>query len=112
MNRLVAPCPGQRLHAVLDNLNSHKPKRDRWLARHRNLHFHFTPSYASWPNQVEIWFSIPSGAALKGAGFTSTRQLREAIGDFVAAHNQNARPFRWTKSEVHPNHLKPRITHS
>lgn len=47
MNRIVAAYPGKQIHVVLDNLNTHKPKRDRWLARHRNVHFHFTPNYAS-----------------------------------------------------------------
>jgi transposase len=111
MNRVVATFPGRQLHVILDNLNTHKPKRDHWLARHPNVHFHFTPNYASWLNQVEIWFSILSGAALKGASFTSPGQLREAIDDFVAAYNQNARPFQWTKSEIHQKRLKPRISH-
>lgn len=111
MNRIVAAYPGRQIHVVLDNLNTHKPKRDRWLARHRNVHFHFTPSYASWLNQVEIWFSILSGAALRGASFTSPAQLRKAIDDYVAAYNQNARPFHWTKSEVHQKRLKPRLSH-
>ncbi len=111
MNRLVAAYPGKQIHVVLDKLNTHKPKRDHWLARDPNVHFHFTPNYASWLIQVEIWFSILSGAALKGASFTSTKQLREAIDAFVAAYNQNARRFQWTKSEVHQKRLKPRITH-
>lgn len=111
MNRVVAAYPGQQIHVVLDNLNTHKPKRDRWLARHRNVHFHFTPNYASWLNQVEIWFSILSGAALKGASFTSPKQLREAIDDFVAAYNPKAKPFQWTKSEVHQKRLKSGISH-
>lgn len=110
MNRVVVAYPGKEIHVVLDNLNTHKPKRDRWLARHPNVHFHFTPNYASWLNQVEIWFSILSGAALTGASFTSPRQLREAIDDFVAAYNQNARPFQWSKTEVHQKRLKPRIS--
>jgi transposase len=109
MNRVVALYPGREIHVVLDNLNTHKPKRDRWLARHANVTFHFTPNYASWLNQVEIWFSILSGAALKGASFTSPDQLRQAIDDFVAAYNQNARPFQWTKSELHQKRLKSRI---
>ena len=111
MNRIVAAYPGKQIHVVLDNLNIHKPKRDRWLARHPNVNFHFTPSYASWLNQIEIWFSILSGAALKGASFTSPGQLREAIDAFVAAHNQTARPFQWTKSEVGQKRLKTRISH-
>jgi transposase len=111
MNRVVAAYPDKQIHVVLDNLNTHKPKRERWLARHPNVHFHFTPNYASWLNQVEIWFSILAAAALKGASFTSPKQLRKAIDDFVAAYNQNARPFQWTKAEVHQKRLKPRISH-
>jgi len=110
MNRVVAAYPDQEIHVVLDNLNTHKPKRERWLARHPNVHFHFTPNYASWLNQVEIWFSILAGSALKGASFTSPEQLRRAIDDFVLAYNDNARPFEWTKSEVHQKTLKTRVS--
>jgi transposase len=111
MNTVVAAYPGRELHVILDNLNTHKPPRDRWLARHANVHFHFTPNYASWLNQIEIWFSILSGAALKGASFTSPKQLREAIDAFIAAYNGKAAPFRWTKAEVHQKSFKPRIGH-
>jgi transposase len=51
MNRVVAGNPEREIHVILDNLNTHKPKRERWLARHKN--FHFTPTHASWLNQVE-----------------------------------------------------------
>src|SRR6266404_3670993 len=61
MNEIVALYPQRELHVILDNLNTHKPKHDRWLARHKNIHFHFTPTHASWLNQVEVWFSILSG---------------------------------------------------
>jgi len=71
MNRIVAQHPGREMHVILDNLNTHKPKHDRWLARHKNVHFHFTPTHASWLNQVEVWFSILSRHALAGASFTS-----------------------------------------
>ena len=71
MNRVVAAYPDREIHVVLDNLNTHKPKRDRWLKAHPHVHFHFTPNYASWLNQIEIWFSILSRAALHGASFTS-----------------------------------------
>ena len=58
MNRVVAEQAGREIHVILDNLNTHKPKHDRWLARHKNVHFHFTSTHASWLNQVEVWFSI------------------------------------------------------
>jgi transposase len=106
MNEVVASCPDREIHVVLDNLNTHKPKEDRWLRRHPNVHFHFTPTHASWLNQVECWFSILSRKALKGASFTSPQQVREAIDRFVAAHNENASPFEWTKRIVHPVGLR------
>ena len=106
MNGVVADHPGREIHVILDNLNTHKPKRDRWLARHRNVHFHYTPTHASWLNQVEVWFSILSRRALRGASFTSPRQVREAIDRFVEAYNQEAAPFEWTKRIVHQVPLK------
>lgn len=106
MNRVVAEHPGQQVHVILDNLNTHKPKRERWLARHKNVHFHFTPTHATWLNQIECWFSILSRSALRGASFTSPQQVRQAIDDFIEAYNPNAAPFEWTKKKVHPVSLK------
>jgi len=103
MNEIVAANPGRQIHVVLDNLSTHKPKEDRWLKRHSNVHFHFIPTYSSWLNQVECWFSILSRQALRGASFTSPRQLRQAIDDFVAVYNQNAAPFEWKKAVVFPS---------
>ena len=65
-------------HVVSDNLNTYKPREDRWLKRHSQVHFHFIPTYSSWLNQVKYWFSILSRQALRGANFTSARQLRQA----------------------------------
>ncbi|MBE9485722.1 MAG: transposase [Chloroflexi bacterium] len=106
MNDLVASYPCREIHVILDNLNTHKPKKDGWLKRHKNVHFHYTPTHASWLNQIEIWFSILSRRAIKGASFTSPRELRQAIDWFVEAYNQNAAPFEWSKREVHPKNLK------
>lgn len=100
MNEIVSENPGREIHVILDNLNTHKPKNDRWLARHKNVHFHYTPTSASWINQVEIWFSILAGQALKGASFTSVPQLREHITAFIKRYNENAKPFLWTKTAV------------
>jgi len=106
MNDIVATRPGKEIHVVLDNLNTHKPKQDRWLKAHPNVHLHFTPTYSSWLNQVECWFSILSRAALRGASFTSPRQLRDGIDRFVKAYNQSATPFEWSKAVVHPSSPK------
>ena len=107
MNRVVAAHPGRELHVILDNLNTHKPKNDRWLKRHKNVHFHFTPTRASWLNQVEIWFSILAAKALAGTSFGSRKELMAHIDAFIAAYNVDAKPFVWTKSEVHQKRLKP-----
>ena len=100
MNQIVGLYEGLELHIILDNLNTHKPKRDRWLQRHPNVHFHYTPTYTSWLNQIEVWFSILSRRALQGASFTSPYEVREAIDRFIEAYNQNAAPFEWTKADV------------
>ena len=110
MNQVVADYPDQEIHVVLDNLKTHKPKRDTWLARHKNVHFHFTPTHASWLNQVEIWFSILARSTLNGASFTSVRQLRQAIDAFIEAYNPTATPFHWQRAKIHPKGLAERIT--
>jgi transposase len=110
MNEMIADYPDQEIHVVLDNLSTHKPKRDRWRTRHKNVHFHFTPTHASWLNQVEIWFSILARSALKGASFTSVKHLRQAIDAFIAAYNPTATPFQWRKAKLHPKGLTSRIT--
>jgi transposase len=110
MNEVVSSYPKQEIHVVLDNLSSHKPKVDNWLARHKNVHLHYTPTHASWLNQIEIWFSILVRQALRGGSFTSPRQVREAIDYFIHAHNEKAAPFEWRKKEVVPKNLK--VTYS
>ena len=105
MNELIAEYPQQEIHVILDNLSTHKPKRNLWLARHPNVHFHYTPTHASWLNRIEIWFSLLSRAALKNASFTSPEQLRLAIDRFINAYNARAVPFEWTKRDVGPKRL-------
>jgi len=106
MNQVVAQYPDKELHVILDNLKTHKPKHDRWLAKHPMIHFHYTPTHASWLNQVEIWFSILWRQALRGLSVTSFRRLRKAIDGFIEAYSQTAHPFEWTKHVVHPGNLK------
>lgn len=100
MNQTITHFPGKEIHVVLDNLNTHKPKHDAWLKRHKNVHFHFTPTHASWLNQIECWFSILSRGALHSASFTSTEQVRNAIDKFIMAYNKQSAPFQWTKIHV------------
>jgi len=107
MNDVVSQyLPDQEIHVILDNLNTHKPKHDKWLARHKNVHFHFTPTRASWLNQVEIWFSILTRRVIRNGSFTSSQQVRTAIDRFLDAYNVQAAPFEWTKEVVHKAPLK------
>lgn len=109
MDGLVADTPSHReLHVILDNYCTHK-KCDAWLAQHPNVHFHFTPTSASWLNQVEIWFGIMSRKALRGASFKNLAELRAAIEAFIAAYNPNAKPFKWRKREVKGAQLRNTI---
>ena len=108
MNRMVAQHPETELHVILDNLSTHKPKHDRWLARHPLVYSHYTPTHASWLNQVEVWFSVLTRAVLRGLSATNPRQVRRAIDRFTNASNEHPVPFEWTKSVVHPGGLKQR----
>jgi transposase len=107
MNEVTAAYPDREIHVILDNLSTHKPKRDLWLARHKNVHFHYTPTHTSWLNQVEIWFSILTAKSLNGASFNAVGELKAHIDAFIKAYNETAKPFVWTKSEVHQKRLKP-----
>jgi len=109
MNDLVAAHPDREMHVILDNLSTHKPRNDRWLARHPLVRFHYTPTHASWLNMVEVWFSMLWRGALRGASFTSPAQVRTRIDKYVAAHNELATPFEWTKAEVRPVSPKDNI---
>ncbi len=98
----------QQLHVILDNYCTHKKNKD-WLEKHRNVHFHFTPTSASWLNQVEIWFGIFSRKALRGASFTSSGELRRRIEQFIERYNPDSKPFKWRKREVVGSQLKNNI---
>jgi len=106
MNQLLTQYPERELHVVLDNLNTHKSKHDRWLGRHLNVHFHYTPTHASWLNQVECWFSILWRQALRGLNAHSSKEVRNSIDAFVTAYSKDAHPFEWTKTVAHPGQLK------
>ena len=109
MDEVVADQPTDRqIHVILDNLNTHK-KNDAWLAAHPNVTFHFTPTSASWLNQVEIWFGIFQRKALNNASFRSIEHLTEAIRAFTAAYNEKAAPFVWRKREVRGSQLRNTI---
>ena len=109
MDELVVDIPeGQQIHVILDNYSTHK-KNHEWLAKHPNVHFHFTPTSASWLNQVEIWFGIFARKTLSGASFANIEQLVQAIEAFITSYNQSASPFVWRKRDVKGSQLRNTI---
>jgi transposase len=109
MDTVVAEYPKDReLHVILDNYCTHK-KVDAWLAAHPQVHFHYTPTSASWLNLVEVWFCLLSRKVLRQGSFTSTDNLRQAIEDFINVYSQNPTPFQWRKREVRGSQLRNTI---
>jgi transposase len=91
--------PELEIHLVLDNLSAHKaPPVHNWLLRHPRFVLHFTPTYSSWLNLVERFFGLLTEQALKRGSHTSVPKLRQAIVDYVEAHNEVGKPFKWTKT--------------
>jgi putative transposase len=89
--------PDLDVHLVVDNDSTHKHDRvQRWLAARPRYHLHFTPTYASWLNQVEIWFNIITRKAIRRGSFASVTQLKERIRRFTDHYNPDAQPFLWT----------------
>lgn len=110
LDAVVAELPADKdIHVVLDNYCTHK-RNDDWLARYEGrIHFHFTPTSASWLNQIKIWFGLLTRKALRGASFASKDQLRSAIEAFVAKTNEHPKPFHWRKREVKGSQLRNTI---
>ncbi|CAN5373131.1 IS630 family transposase [soil metagenome] len=87
------------IHIIMDNYATHKTALVKaWLARRPHYHVHFTPTSASWINQVERWFAELTRKQLKRGVHTSTSQLENGIRAFIKVHNDNPRPYKWTKS--------------
>ena len=100
LNAVEAAVPaGKLVHAIVDNYAAHKhPKVRAWLARHPRWTFHFTPTSGSWLNAVETFFSALTRRRLKRGAFTSIVDLQAAINRYIAEHNDNPKPFIWTKT--------------
>ena len=85
------------IHLVVDNYATHKhAKVRRWLAARPRFHIHYTPTYSSWLNQVEIWFNIITQRAIRRGTFRSVRDLIQKIETFVKHYNRRCQPFAWT----------------
>jgi transposase len=98
LKRLYRNNPSKDLHIIADNLPLHKhPDVTDWVSRRRRLTLHFTPTYASWLNQIEIWFNIFSRDVVKGGVWPSKKELVKQIMLYVKRYNRDrARPFSWT----------------
>jgi transposase len=101
LNEVVALCPPrQRIHIILDNLSAHKTQAVRdFLQQHPRVQFHFTPTYSSWLNQVEIWFAKIERDVIARGIFTSVSDLARKLRRYINAYSANARPLQWKYSD-------------
>jgi transposase len=102
LTEVVAQCPPrQQIHIILDNLSAHKTTLVRaFLERHPRVHFHFTPTYSSWLNQVELWFSKIEREVIARGVFTSVADLARKLRRYINAYSANARPIQWKYSDA------------
>jgi transposase len=100
----------EEIHVVLDNLSAHKTKDvDRFLLEHPNVRFHFTPTYSSWLNQVELWFAKIQRDVIRRGVFTSVADLGNKLRKYIRAYSKSAKPFRWIYTDptrrIRPNKI-------
>jgi transposase len=100
LNKVNREVPAELdVHVILDNLSTHKtPAVHAWLLRHKRFHFHFTPTYGSWMNLVERWFSALTTKKLQRSAHRSVKALATDITAWVETWNENPRPFTWHKT--------------
>jgi transposase len=102
MDDVVKSYPLSELHVVLDNLNIHKNEAAKqWLLRHPRVHFHYTPTHASWMNMIECFFSILTRQALTQSVQRSKKELKDFLELYLKKYSQNPTPFTWTKGPEH-----------
>jgi len=100
LGQVVALCkPKQEIHIIVDNLSAHKTQKvAEFLATHPEVRLHFTPTYSSWLNQVEIWFARIERDVIARGVFTSVRDLARKLMRYVRAYSKSAKPFQWKYS--------------
>jgi transposase len=101
LEQIVSSQPQDReVHIIADNLSAHKTAKVlAFLAAHPNVHLHYTPTYASWLNQVELWFAKVKRDLLARGIFTSVNDLARKLRGFIAKYNERARPVRWAYTD-------------
>ena len=104
LQQVVASCkPKQEIHVILDYLSTQKTQEvASFLQEHPKVRLHFTPTYSSWLNQVEIWFSRIQREVIARGIFTSVRDLSRKLMRYIRSYSKTARPFRWKYSD--PRH--------
>jgi transposase len=108
LEQIVSGCQSkQEIHIILDNLSAHKTKLVAdFLQRHEHVKLHFTPTYSSWLNQVEIWFARLEREVIARGVFTSVRDLARKLMRYIRAYSKVARPFKWKYNDptkrIHP----------
>ena len=102
LGEVVAQCrPKQEIHIILDNLSEHKTQAVRdFLEAQPRVRLHFTPTYSSWLNQVEIWFAKIEREVIARGVFTSVPDLARKLRRYINAYSANAQPIRWKYSDV------------
>ena len=90
---------GLDVHIIMDNYGTHKTALIRkWFAKRPRFHAHFTPTYGSWINLVERWFAELTNKRIRRGVFRSVRELEAAIREYIEVHNEDPKPFVWTKT--------------
>jgi transposase len=93
---VVSQPENKEIHIIVDNLSAHKtPLVNGFLEEHKNVTLHFTPTYSSWLNQVEIWFSRLERDVIARGIFTSVSDLRRKIMRYIRLYGKPAKPFHW-----------------
>ena len=102
LGHIVEKTPAkQEIHIVLDNLSAHKTQAvQEFLEKNPRVKLHFTPTYSSWLNQVEIWFAKIERDVIARGVFSSVRDLSRKLMKYIRAYAKSAKPFRWTYSEA------------
>ena len=111
LKEVVALCPPDRqIHIILDNLSAHKTTLVReFLEQNPHVRFHFTPTYSSWLNQVELWFAKVEREVIARGVFTSVADLARKLRRYINAYSANSKPIQWKYSDpvrhIHTNEL-------
>jgi transposase len=102
LEQMVGLCkPKQEIHVILDNLSAHKTRKvASFLQQHPNVKLHFTPTYSSWLNQVELWFSRIERDVIARGVFSSVSDLARKLIRYIRAYSKNPRPFNWKYSDL------------